>query len=835
MSLTLEREEPPAPNWPNVRRPTALSDDRDHGVAEQRSDELALATSDEVPKWLGGGSLRRTVNSVALFVAIVISLAGPVAFGLSGYHAEENRASFRAQLGANRLSHAIAQKPMAWRDHTMRLGDIIKLKEAAYRIGRSRILDDAGNVVFEENDQNHAWTFDVTRSYPIIFADETLGSVEFDAPLDGLLLDVGAIALLSILLGLCTYLTVRTFPLRVLDRTLQDLEGAHRIISTTNSKLKLQNQALREREFTLEATQAVLDRRSTQLVEAQQLGKLGDWSFRFGDSMVVWAPEIYELLGYNRDSFSCSHANVMAIYVGDGAARVLESQAAVMRTRQPKSVDVKGRRGDGSIVDFALTSKPMTDETGRTVGLFGTIQDISERKAAEEQLKKLAYYDPLTGLANRSLFHREVCDVIVRCGRTGRAAALLLLDLDRFKEVNDSLGHGAGDELLVRVAHLLSRAVGSEHFVARLGGDEFAVILGDHAAIEPVERLASEILRMICGPMQLDRGEVTIGTSIGIAMIPRDGPNLNDLMRAADLALYRAKEDGRGRFQFFEEGMSAAVQHKMALGRDLRQAIATNTGLSVHYQPQVDLSTDRVIGFEALMRWTHPTLGNVPPSEFIPIAESSQLICDIGLWILREASLQAKAWIDAGEPPREVSVNVSAAQIWHTDFVSDVVRILAETGLPPHLLCLELTESLLADHAEGRVRAVLHELKQLGVTLALDDFGTHYSSLGYLTQLPFDKLKIDRIFVDGIATSKRARKLLEGVIALGRGLGMTIVMEGVEQHEEVEILRGFNCDIIQGYVFARPTVAAQALAFAKSVGAEPAQTIRLMPPQAAVA
>jgi EAL domain-containing protein (putative c-di-GMP-specific phosphodiesterase class I) len=226
------------------------------------------------------------------------------------------------------------------------------------------------------------------------------------------------------------------------------------------------------------------------------------------------------------------------------------------------------------------------------------------------------------------------------------------------------------------------------------------------------------------------------------------------------------------------------------------------------------------VGFEALMRWTHPTFGNVPPSEFIPIAESSQLICDLGLWILREAAVQAKAWLDAGEPPREVAVNVSAAQIWHTDFVSDVVRVLKETGLPAHLLCLELTESLLADHAEGRVRRVLMELHRLGLSLALDDFGTDYSSLGYLTQLPFDKLKIDRIFIGGIENSERARKLLEGVIALGRGLGMLIVMEGVENPEEVEILRGFNCDVIQGYVFARPTPAPQALAFARGLDGE---------------
>jgi len=302
-------------------------------------------------------------------------------------------------------------------------------------------------------------------------------------------------------------------------------------------------------------------------------------------------------------------------------------------------------------------------------------------------------------------------------------------------------------------------------------------------------------------------------------VIPQHGSNLNDLQRNADLALYRAKEEGRGRFNFFEAEMSETVQHKIALARDLRHAIDDDSGLAVHYQPQVDLATGRVTGFEALMRWTHPAFGNVPPSEFIPLAESSQLICDLGAWILRRAAWQAKSWLDAGEPAREVAVNVSAAQVWSTDLTGDVARILDETGLPPHLLCLELTESLLADHTEARFRNVLMALKDLGVKLALDDFGTDYSSLGYLTQLPFDKLKIDRLFVDGITETARARKLLEGIVALGRGLGMTIIAEGAEKPEEVEILRSFGCDLVQGYVFARPAVAQAALVAAQSLEA----------------
>jgi diguanylate cyclase (GGDEF)-like protein len=554
----------------------------------------------------------------------------------------------------------------------------------------------------------------------------------------------------------------------------------------------------------------ILKKRSEQLVEAQRLAKTGDWSYRLGDRHVWWSPQLYELLAYDPE-FTPTRDAVVSGNAIDGVERLVASQAEVLRSGKSKSVDVKVDRGDGTVADVVVTSSPMTDDDGRIIGFVGTMQDITDRKIAEEQLEKLAYFDPLTGLANRSMFHREVNDVLTRCGRAGSQAALLLLDLDRFKEVNDSLGHASGDELLAKVAQLISRVLGNSHFFARLGGDEFAIVMQGGTDRTAVERLAADIIATVSDSILLDRGEVSIGTSIGVAMIPGDGGNLTDLQRNADLALYCAKESGRGRLVFFEPGMNTAVQHKIAIARELRRAITENVGLAVHYQPQVSLSNGRVTGFEALMRWNHPTLGNIPPAEFIPIAESSQLICDLGLWILRQAALQAKAWLDAGEAPREIAVNVSAAQIWHTDFVHDVAEVLEETGLPPHLLCLELTESLLADHAGGRVRGVLTALKSLGVTLALDDFGTGYSSLGYLTQLPFDTIKIDRIFVDGVAESESARKLLEGIIALGRGLGMTIVAEGAETADEVAILGQFRCDLVQGYIFARPAAAKDAL------------------------
>jgi EAL domain-containing protein (putative c-di-GMP-specific phosphodiesterase class I) len=268
-------------------------------------------------------------------------------------------------------------------------------------------------------------------------------------------------------------------------------------------------------------------------------------------------------------------------------------------------------------------------------------------------------------------------------------------------------------------------------------------------------------------------------------ILPKDGATADELTKNADLALYRAKESGRGRFAFFEPAMSDGMQERIRLASDLHTTLAAGEGLEAWLQPQIDLSGDRVVGFEALLRWRHPTRGLVPPSEFIPIAESSSLISDVGHWVMLESARMAKNWIDEGRQPYEIAVNLSAAQIWQSDIVSDLTAILEETGLPPHLLCMELTESMLADHSEGRVRHTLTALKALGVRLALDDFGTGYSSLGYLVQLPFDKLKIDRLFIDGAARSEKMQHVLRGIVALGHGLGMTVVAEGVEQPDDL--------------------------------------------------
>ena len=559
----------------------------------------------------------------------------------------------------------------------------------------------------------------------------------------------------------------------------------------------------------LRAAKTMLDQRTRALEEAHQLGKIGTWSSRLSTGRTVWSPELYQLLGFEPGAFEPTPESTKPLFLGEDADRFRDVRERVIRTCKTEAADLRMLHADGTARDLAVICKAEVAHD-RAIGIIGTVQDVTERKEAERRLEQLAYSDPLTGLANRALFKRRLASLIERCAPEGRSGALLLIDLDRFKEVNDSLGHAAGDELLIRTAAVLRDELGPRAFIARLGGDEFAVLAEEGAmSSAALSALADRLIGRLSGPIDLTEGEAFVGATIGIARLPEHGATAEAAVRNADLALYTAKEAGRGRAQLFEPVYAEAVDQRLDLARHLRHAVET-VALKAHYQPQVDLKTGGVTSFEALLRWTHPTRGPVSPAEFIPIAESSGLIVDLGLWVLREACRQGRAWLDAGLPPRAISVNVSPAQIWNLDFETEVAAVLAETGFPAKLLCLELTESLFVDHTEQRISRTLKALSALGLRLALDDFGSGYSSLGYLTRLPFDWLKVDRAFVDGISTAPEKRKLLAGIIALSHGLGMTVVAEGAELPAELDVLVGLNCDLVQGFVMSPPIAADQA-------------------------
>jgi diguanylate cyclase (GGDEF)-like protein len=454
------------------------------------------------------------------------------------------------------------------------------------------------------------------------------------------------------------------------------------------------------------------------------------------------------------------------------------------------------------------------DETGVMVETFNSM--ISEIRFRDASLKRLAYLDPLTGLSNRQHFQKLIDELLENLAGESGSAAVFIVDLDGFKQINDAFGHSIGDALLMNIAAILKHELGDKFSLARLGGDEFALIGENISSERSAQELIAPFVAALYQPVKIVGHDIHISASIGGVLIPRDGISSGDIMRRADLALHGAKKHGHGHVFFFKPEMEEAIKLRAELAKGLRTAIANNE-FETHFQSQLNLRDGRILGFECLLRWNHPERGLVPPLLFIPIAEEMGMISEIGNWVLRDACKQGKAWLDADKHPREISVNVSAAQILQASFFKEVKTTLFETGLPPHMLCLELTESMFIGKSIGRVRRVIDDLKSLGVLLALDDFGTGYSSLSYLERLPFDILKIDRAFVSGIERDPKKHDLLKGMIVLAHSLGMEVVAEGAETEGELLALRALNADYCQGYVLSRPMPANQALAGADAI------------------
>ncbi len=447
---------------------------------------------------------------------------------------------------------------------------------------------------------------------------------------------------------------------------------------------------------------------------------------------------------------------------------------------------------------WRLTGKPAYDEGGVYTGYIGTASDVTAEKLAERRINFLAHNDALTGLLNRARFTEQLHTAVGRLERYGSPFAVLYLDLDQFKAVNDGRGHLVGDKLLAAMAKRLKVGIRETDYAARLGGDEFAAILTSNCRREEIAPIADRLVREVSAPYEIDGELVTIGVSIGIAIAPLDGTRPDQILRNADLALYRAKASGRGVYRFFETQMDSELRERRMLEMELRHAI-TEGELVLHYQPLISAETKDPSGFEALVRWKHPLCGVVHPAEFIPIAEQSGIIQEIGDWTLRKACEDAVTWAD----PYGVAVNLSARHFQSSDIVAVVRDALTSSGLQPERLELEITESLLIENPD-EVVAKLGELKKLGVTIAMDDFGTGYSSLGYLLKFPFDKIKIDKSFVNALSTDPAARDILRSIASLGRTLRMQVTAEGVETPEQVEFLREISLSHLQGYFFARP-------------------------------
>ncbi len=464
--------------------------------------------------------------------------------------------------------------------------------------------------------------------------------------------------------------------------------------------------------------------------------------------------------------------------------------------------EVWNRRKNGSVFPSWLTISQITDDQGQTCEFIALFSDITKRKEAEEVILHQANYDALTQLPNRTLFLDRLNSALLAAKRAGGRIALMFIDLDRFKWVNDTLGHAAGDQLLKMAAERLRGCVRETDTVSRLGGDEFTVVLSNIRDGTDVDRVAGTILDELARMFLIEGTEVFISGSIGITVFPEDGADVETLLKNADTAMYRAKEAGRNAFRFFTGEIDEKVRQRLEMENALRRALEHGE-LSVVYQPMIHLPSNRVMGAEALVRWTHPQKGPMNPSEFIPLAEETGLIMQIGEWVLWTACTQMRDWLDRGLPIERMSANISSKQCRQENFEQRLRQILERTHLSPDRLTLEITETVIIDNTQGSAD-VLHNLRTFGVHLSIDDFGTGYSSLSYLKRYPFDVVKIDRSFVSEVDSNPADAALVNAIISMAHGLGLTVVAEGAEKAAQVDFLRGKNCDFVQGYFFSPP-------------------------------
>ena len=468
------------------------------------------------------------------------------------------------------------------------------------------------------------------------------------------------------------------------------------------------------------------------------------------------------------------------------------------------SYQIRARTGE--LRWCSVSGKPVFED-GVFTGYRGTGSDITERKLTEQRIEFLAYHDPLTGLPNRVLLEDRLEQAIAQAERGHHGLALVFMDLDNFKKINDSLGHAAGDALLKEVATRLKHCVRDTDTISRQGGDEFVLVLGGLHGSEGSLPVLTKIMESLQEPFVCEGNELSTSASMGVALYPQDGDCFDILRKKADMAMYRAKEAGRNTYRFFDEAMDEEAVEHLLMRSGLRRAVERGEFV-LHYQPQVDIASGRVVGVEALLRWEHPEFGLVHPGRFIPVAEDSGLIVPIGAWVIEEACRQAMAWRRAGLPELVMAVNLSAAQFRRHGIEDTVAQALQRSGLVPALLELELTESILLQDVE-QVLATVQRLKQLGVQLAIDDFGTGYSSLSYLKRFDIDKLKIDQSFIRDLASDPDDAAIVRAIIQMAHSLGLRAIAEGVETAELLQQLRGFGCDEAQGYHYARPMPAAE--------------------------
>lgn len=541
---------------------------------------------------------------------------------------------------------------------------------------------------------------------------------------------------------------------------------------------------LSERKF-----RSVIESANDSIILSDRTGTIISWN---KGAELIFGFNEKEALGKNLqiiipDKFKVAHQQGMERYLLSGEPKMIGN-----------TVELEGLRKDGSEFPIELSLAAWQEDD--QVYFSSIIRDITERKRNEKKINQMVYRDPLTGLPNRLLLNDRLSQALELADENKQTIGIMFIDLDRFKYINDTLGHAVGDQLLIEIAKRIQACVGKNDTVCRQGGDEFIVLIPNTTADE-VSKIAQQIVDLFSSSVMVNEQELFVTPSIGIAMYPGDGRDIETLIKNADTAMYRVKEQGKNNFQFYTPEMNEAVTKKMKLEIGLRKALERDE-FKIVYQPQIDVETGGIIGVEALLRWHHPEWGTISPAEFIPIAEETGLILQIGEWVLHGACRQNKAWQNAGYAPLRMAVNISSRQFQQSDLVERVSRILRETELEPQYLELELTESIIQDSKYAVAK--MQQLKEMGIHLSIDDFGTGYSSLSYLKTFPIHTLKIDQSFTRNIYADPKDASLVETIIAMAHNLNLKVIAEGVETEEQLQFLQQKQCNEAQGYYFSRP-------------------------------
>jgi len=554
-----------------------------------------------------------------------------------------------------------------------------------------------------------------------------------------------------------------------------------------------------------------------RLADAQRIAQMGHWNYEFSTCSCEWSDQIYRILGVEPGNLEPSIANYLFFIHPQDKNRVQLWFSKVSQLRAITSIDHRLLLKDGSIKNVRQQLEPEFDSNGKLVGLKAIVQDFTERRRVERKVHQLAYYDTLTQLPNRVLFHDLLTIAMGKAKINQSQLAVLYFDLDDFKRVNDTFGHAVGDKLLHDVSKRLLETMNvsadgansekSSNIVARMGGDEFIIVLKNIDSFADAENMAELIIKEVSMPYRIDGYELFSSPSIGIAVYPKHGEEANSLLKNADMAMYEAKRTGKNMYMVHNDAMEDKAIRRYEIDAQMRSALE-NDEFSVNYQVQVDLGSGEIFSAEALVRWQSDRLGMVSPAEFIPVAEDNGLIVSIGEWVLRKSCHQAKSWMDSGFPIPRIAVNISVMQFMRSDFTEIVKRSLNESGLPAEKLELEITESLLASDINLAVET-LRALHTLGVKLSVDDFGTGYSSLSQLKNFPIDRLKIDQSFIRNIAENRHDALITRTIIAMAKSMNIRVLAEGVETTEHFRFLLDNGCDEMQGYLISKPVSAEQ--------------------------